>query len=182
MGSVGHRILTFDNSIYRTALLTESAVDTLGHVDIVSGCSSTSIDTLFSFNRDGLSRADGFTEFTGNASFFPRGISTESVLATEAGGDGAFLEGVEDGVSNSWSARPLAHDTQPTIDQTIDPIYIAGYRSMDIKGRYIRRSEELFQHHIHAPEQLRHEEVLGSAIERGLILLVPSLWGSKTEA
>lgn len=93
--------LTFNDGIYRTALLAESTVDALGHINIISGSSSTSINTLFSFDGDSLGRTNSLTELAGNASFFSRGISAESVLATEAGGDRTFLEWVEDCVSIS---------------------------------------------------------------------------------
>lgn len=99
--------LTFNDGIYRTALLAESTVDALGHINIISGSSSTSINTFFSFDGDGLRRTNGLTELASNASFFSRGISAESVLATEAGGDRTFLEWVEDCVSISMVSLPI---------------------------------------------------------------------------
>lgn len=76
-----------------------TAVDTLGHINIVSGCSSATVFTFFGLDSDGLRWADGFAEFAGDAALFARGVATEGVFATESGRDGAFLEGVEDGVT-----------------------------------------------------------------------------------
>jgi len=48
----------FNNGINWATLLTETTVDALCHVDIVSGCSPASILTLFGFNRNGLGGAN----------------------------------------------------------------------------------------------------------------------------
>jgi hypothetical protein len=93
------RKLTFDNSIHRTTLLAVTAVDALGHINIISGCSSAAVFTFFGLNGDGLSWADGFAEFAGNAALFARGVATEGVFAAESGRDGTFFEGIEDGVT-----------------------------------------------------------------------------------
>lgn len=90
---------TFNNRIHRTTLLTEPAVDALCHIDIVSCRPSAPILTLFGLNCDSLGRADSFTQFASDTPFFTGWVSTESVLATESGGDGTFFEGVVDGVT-----------------------------------------------------------------------------------
>jgi hypothetical protein len=48
--------LTFDNCIDRAAFLAETAVDTLGHVDVISRCPSASIFPLLGFYGDSLCR------------------------------------------------------------------------------------------------------------------------------
>lgn len=98
--------LTLNNGIDRTALLTVSAVDALGHIDIVSGRATASILTLFSLNGNSLGRADGLAELACNASFFTGRVATQGVFATEARGDGTLLERVVDGVSVS-EIRPI---------------------------------------------------------------------------
>jgi hypothetical protein len=55
-GVLGVRRL--NNGIDWATLLAETAVDALGHIDIVSGCSSAAVLTLLSFNGDSLSWAD----------------------------------------------------------------------------------------------------------------------------
>ena len=76
-----------------------TAVDTLGHINIISGCSSAAILTFLGLDGDGLSWADGFAEFAGDAALFARGVAAEGVFATESGRDGALFEGIEDGVT-----------------------------------------------------------------------------------
>ena len=49
---------TLNDSVHGTRFLTESAVDALGHVDIIAGSSARSVGTFLSFDGDGLSRAD----------------------------------------------------------------------------------------------------------------------------
>lgn len=93
------RKLTFNNGIHRTALLAVTAVDTLGHINIISGCSSATVFTFFGLDGDGLSWADGFAELAGDAALFARGVTAEGVFAAESGGDGTLFEGVEDGIT-----------------------------------------------------------------------------------
>lgn len=93
------RKLTFDNGIHRTTLLAVTTVDTLGHINIISGCSSAAIFTFFGLDGDGLSWADGFAKFAGDATLFARGVATEGVLTAESRGNGTFFEGVENGIT-----------------------------------------------------------------------------------
>lgn len=67
---------TFNNGIHRTALLAKTAVDALGHVDIVSRGPPAAIHTLFCLNRDSLSWTDGFAKLAGNATLLSSGISS----------------------------------------------------------------------------------------------------------
>lgn len=48
----------FNNGVNGARFLAETAVDALGHVDIVAGSATRSVSTLFGFNCDGLGRAD----------------------------------------------------------------------------------------------------------------------------
>ncbi len=47
------RGLAFDNGIDRTTLLTITAVDALGHVNVVARRPSTTVFALFGFDGDG---------------------------------------------------------------------------------------------------------------------------------
>ena len=108
-----------DNSINRTTLLAEPAVNTLRHVDIISGCSSASIFTLLRFNGDRLSRANlrthlamglrnmvdvtySFTKLACDAALFTGGVSSQSMFASE-----------------TWRNRSLSHISFCTITQAI---------------------------------------------------------------
>jgi len=95
--------LTLYDGVDRAALLAQTAVDALCHVDVVSCCPPAAVHTLLSLDCDGLRRADGFTELAGDATLLSCWVPSQSVLASEAGRNGAFLEGVEDGVSAALS-------------------------------------------------------------------------------
>lgn len=77
--------------------LTESTVNTLGHVNIVASCTSAAVGTFFGLDGDGLSWADGFTEFAGDAALFSAWVSSEGVFTTETGTERSLLERVVDG-------------------------------------------------------------------------------------
>jgi len=63
--------------------LAETAVDALGHVDVVTSCAARAVRALFGFDGDGLGGADGFAELAGDAAFFARRVPAQSVFATE---------------------------------------------------------------------------------------------------
>lgn len=96
-------MLTLDNGIDGARLLAETAVDALCHIDIIAGGPPAAVHTLLSLNGNSLRRADGFAKLAGNAALLASWVPPQGVLATEAGGNGALLEGVEDGVSNGPS-------------------------------------------------------------------------------
>jgi hypothetical protein len=77
--------LTLYDSINRAALLAKTAVDALCHVDVVSCCPPAAVHTLLGLNRDSLRRADGLAELAGNAALLSCRVSSQSVLASEAG-------------------------------------------------------------------------------------------------
>lgn len=97
-----------DDGVDGARLLAETAVDALGHVDIVLGRSAGSVGSLLGLDGDGLGGADlirgqhvephcraerdsyGLAELAGNASLLTRGVSSKCVLASESGGDGAL--------------------------------------------------------------------------------------------
>lgn len=77
--------------------LTESAVDALGHVDVVASGTPAAIGTLLCLNSDRLGGADGLAQLAGDAALLAAGIASEGVLATEAGAQRSLLERVVDG-------------------------------------------------------------------------------------
>lgn len=98
-GNVHRILLTFNNSINGATLLAVAAINALGHINIVSSCSSTAILALFGFNCDGLRWADGLAEFAGDTALFARGVTTQSMLSAESRRDGAFFKWIEDCVA-----------------------------------------------------------------------------------
>lgn len=76
---------TLNNGIDRATLLAETAVNALGHVDVVSRSPPATIHTLFSLDCDSLSWANGLAELAGNATLLASRITSQSMLASEAG-------------------------------------------------------------------------------------------------
>lgn len=70
--------------------LTESAVNTLGHVDIVARCPAATVGPLLRLDGDRLRRANGLAQFARDASLLAARIAAQRVLATEP-----------------WTQRPL---------------------------------------------------------------------------
>lgn len=83
MHSVARR--TLHNGIYRAALLAETAVDALCHVNVVARCPPAAIHALLGLDCDSLRRADGFAELAGDAALLSCWIPSQSMLASEAG-------------------------------------------------------------------------------------------------
>jgi hypothetical protein len=100
---------TLDNSIDGTSLLTESAVDTLGHVNIVPRGSTSTVLTFLDFNGNGLRRASGFAQLAGDATFFTGRVAAKRVFATKASRERSLLERVVDrsrGAQKDFSGQP----------------------------------------------------------------------------
>lgn len=77
--------------------LTESTVNTLGHVNIVASCTSAAVSTFFSLDGDGLSWADGLTKFARDAALLSAWVSSEGVFTSESGAERSLLERVVNG-------------------------------------------------------------------------------------
>ena len=77
--------------------LTESTVNTLCHINVISCGSPAPICSWLCFNCDGLGWTHSLTEFASNASFLTRRIPPQSVLTTKPWTQRAFLKWVIDG-------------------------------------------------------------------------------------
>ena len=77
--------------IDRTRLLTIAAVNTLKEIDIVAGGATRAVIALLGLYRDRQRRADGFTQFAGDAPFFAIGITPQCMKSTEPRGFGGLL-------------------------------------------------------------------------------------------
>jgi len=92
------RVVGLDNGVDRASLLAETAVNALGHVDIIFCRPPRSIFTSLRLNGDGLSGADGFAEFARNAALFTGSVPSQSVFSTETRAERALFEWVHDGI------------------------------------------------------------------------------------
>ena len=77
--------------IDRTRLLTIAAVNTLKEINIVAGGATRAVIALLGLYRDRQRRADGFTQFAGDAPFFAIGITPQCMQSTEPRGFGGLL-------------------------------------------------------------------------------------------
>lgn len=101
-----------DNGIDRAGLLAVAAVDALGHINIVLGGTSRTINPLFSLNGDGHSRANGFTQLTGNAALLTTGVAAKGMLTSESRRNRTLLKGVVDRVGRAEEL--LEHNVHTT--------------------------------------------------------------------
>ena len=85
------------NRIYRAGLLAKSAIDALGHVNIVPGGSAGTILAGLGLDGNGLGWANGLAQLAGNAPLVTGGVSPQGVFATESWTQVAPLVGVVDG-------------------------------------------------------------------------------------
>lgn len=88
------KVGSLNDGIDRTGFLTESTVDTLGHVNIITGGAATSISAGFGLDGNGLSGADSLAQLTGDTTLLSTGVSTQSMLSTETGRQRSLLERV----------------------------------------------------------------------------------------
>lgn len=173
-------MLTLNNGVHRAGLLAVATVDALGHIDIVTGRPAASIHTLFRLNGNGLGRADGLAKLAGNAALFTGGITTQSVLSTETGGDGTLLEGVQDSVTIMRKRGLLGH--LKVIEAWYPELGETRLVYWDIEGWYSRWAEKLLDDDVHAAEHLHEQEVLGGTVHSTLSIILPGLLGGQAEA
>lgn len=91
------KVWSFHNGIHWTSFCAKATVDTFGHVNVVTCCTTGTIFALLRLNRDSLGRTRGFAQLASNAALFSAGITTQGVLAAETRGQMALFVGVIDG-------------------------------------------------------------------------------------
>jgi len=64
------KVGTLYDSVHRTGLLTETTVDTFGHVDVIASRPPAAVTSRLRFDGDGLGRADSLTQLAGDAALF----------------------------------------------------------------------------------------------------------------
>lgn len=146
-----HRcLLTFNDGIDWTTLLTEATVYAFCHIDVIPRRSPATILPLFCFNRDGLRWTYGFAKLASNTPLFSRWISPESMLASEPWRYWAFLEWIVNCVS----------------------VFLVNSCLVDVVD-FLRWPEELFHQHPHTPDHFCQEEIIASSIHRALSVVFP---------
>jgi hypothetical protein len=97
------------------------------------------------------------------------------VFTTETGGDRTLFEGVEDGVTKHMATQLV---DMFRCHRFWIAIRIAGKVVWD---KDLRWSEKLLEHHVHAAEDLCHEEVFAGLVQGGLGVLIPALGRGQAE-
>mmetsp|Transcript_20285 Transcript_20285/g.25783 ORF Transcript_20285/g.25783 Transcript_20285/m.25783 type:complete len:208 (-) Transcript_20285:128-751(-) len=91
------KVWAFNNCVNWACLLTVSAVNALGHVNIITGCPTRSIFSLFSIDRNSLCRARSLAELACNATLITRWVAAQCVLTTETRTQVTLFKGIVDG-------------------------------------------------------------------------------------
>src|SRR5687768_12547866 len=63
-------VRALDDRIDRAGFLAETAIDALGHVDVVAGRAAAAVAARLGLDGDGLGRADRLAELAGDAALF----------------------------------------------------------------------------------------------------------------
>ena len=71
------------NGIHRTRFLTETAVNALGHINVIARGLAGAVGTRLGLDGDGLRRADGFAQLARDAPLLTGGVSAKKVLSSE---------------------------------------------------------------------------------------------------
>jgi len=87
----------FHNRIHWACLGAESAVNALGHVNVVTNGSTGTVLAFLRFNCNGLGGASGFAELAGNAALLAGRITAQGMLATKARTQESSFKRIVDG-------------------------------------------------------------------------------------
>ena len=107
-------VRAFHNGIDGTCLLTEPAINALGHINVVSGGPTGAVFAGFGLDRNGLGGTYRLAKLAGDATLVSRGVSPQRVFPTKAWAQVAPLERVVDG--DLWLETDLQGEGQPTND------------------------------------------------------------------
>ncbi len=102
--TVGRSSLTFHYSIDGTAFLTEPAINTLRHINIISRSPPTPIFSLFSLYYNTTSRANRLAKLARDTSLLARRISPQCMFSSKAWRYRSFLEWIIDRI---WRSKEL---------------------------------------------------------------------------
>jgi len=103
----------FHDGIDGTGLLTVSAVNALGHVDVVPGGPTGPVLSLLGIDGDGLGGTGRLAELAGDAPLVTGGVPAQGVLTTEAGTQISLLERVVDGHLGLHGGLEAEDETSP---------------------------------------------------------------------
>ena len=104
-------VRSLHDCIHGAGLLAVTAVDALGHVDVVPGRPPGPVLPLLSLDGDGLGGAYSLAELASDAPLLAGGVPPQSVLAAKPGAQARLLERVVElrqgfgGLSCVWGGR-----------------------------------------------------------------------------
>jgi hypothetical protein len=120
-----------------------------------------------------------FAKLACNASLFSRGVSPQSVLASESGGNWTLCNNQH----SIFLVATIPHmNLLKWIENSVSRRYQHNPQQTEDSMANSRRPEVLFQHHIHPAEHLQQEEVFPSLVQYTLLSFIPSLWFGQPEA
>jgi hypothetical protein len=73
-----------NNRINGAGLLTVTAIDAFGHVDVIAGGAAAAIIAWFRLNHNGLGGANRLTQFAGDATLLTAGVTAQGMFAAKA--------------------------------------------------------------------------------------------------
>ena len=85
------------DGIHWARLLTEAAVDALGHIDVVSSGPSAAVSPGLGLYSDGLCWTHSLAQLACNAPLLPIGVPPQGVFPSEPWADGTLLKGIVQG-------------------------------------------------------------------------------------
>mmetsp|Transcript_1034 Transcript_1034/g.2402 ORF Transcript_1034/g.2402 Transcript_1034/m.2402 type:complete len:203 (-) Transcript_1034:275-883(-) len=103
---------TLHNCVYGTSLLAESAINTFGHIDIVTSGSTSSVFTDFGLDGNCLSRANCLAEFARDTTFISCWVSSQGVFTAETRTQITSLKRVVD--RHLWFQTDFQGERKPT--------------------------------------------------------------------
>ena len=89
---------TLNNGVHWATLLTESAINALCHINVVSRSPPTPVLSLLGLNSNRARRADSLAQLASNAPLLPRRVPPQRMLPTKPRRNWALFKRIVDGI------------------------------------------------------------------------------------
>jgi hypothetical protein len=122
------KVGALNNGVYWARFLAKSAVNALGHINIVTRRAARAIRAGLGLNGNGTGRADGFTKLAGNATLLTGFVATESVLTTETGRESSLLKGI---IDRGRFLQIVAERNPQALEELGDEVILGGVVPVD---------------------------------------------------